>query len=336
MAHNPKLEVYQVWLKSYNKNETKTFRDFFLTAIPDGSTQTTNNDIFINFAKKFINKIDTDDFIADSRKKKAFAAYEARNYEEVNNTIHLSTELKAIEGVIEGGRYGQRRNKSSITNKGEKEPLGEGDIILDTFYFFLYTPFNSDLGILFLQSYSDDTISDVFTSFIENLFRHQGLFRKAKVEKFVPNRIKEEFKRGSNIKRFKFSSRFLFDQQSNNPIGAEQEEFTIKIEAVSKEGLPKAALSNWINAIGSKLFNSKRLEEFNTGKVYLKNVDSDKESPFDIDSDIDIKPVIYLDGRIQVYPNGLPNFEELKTYCFSILKEEIIPEMYITNEIEEH
>jgi hypothetical protein len=341
MAHNPKLEVYQVWINSIN-GENKTFRDFTKEVISISSEsqnnqqdELSNSYYFLDLFKTFIHKVDNDSFILNQRKQKAFTAYDTRPAGEEEPSITPHSDAFIIEGTIDGGRYGQRRTKSSLDNKLEKEDVVRENIILDKFYFFLYTPMNSDLGILFIQSYSTDSISDIFTDFISRFFSAQKLYRKARIEKFVPKRIVEEFKNHSCIKKFSFSNRFVFNQLSENPIGTETEEFIIKIEAVAKNGLPKNALKNWINTMGEKIFSNKKLENFNNGKVYLQDLNSKKESPFDISSDLDIKPIIYLEDRITVDDDGIPNFIELKNYCTLLLNNEIIPEMYPSNEVRE-
>lgn len=336
MAHNPKLEVYQVWLNPL-KGAEKTFRDFFIETLPSEESliDSDNSFIYLEFFRDFIKRVDTDKFISDNKKHKAFTAYDTRPAGTVEPSINIHSERFIVEGTIEGGRYGQRRNKSNLGNKESKEDVEKTDIILDKFYFCLYTPLNSDLGILFVQSYSADSISDIFTDFIEGLFSKQGLYKKAKVERFVPRRIVEEFKNHSDIKKFTFSSRFVFNQLTNEPIGIETEEFIIKIEAIAKKGLNKESLGNWISAIGSKMFSNKKLNEFPKGKVYLQDSQTKKESPFDISSDIDIKPIIYLEERITIDEDGIPNFEELKEYCINLLQSEIIPEMYPSNAVTE-
>ncbi len=335
MAHNPKLEVYQVWLKP-NGQTDKTFRNFVLDTISqENSEEVENSELFLDFFHHFIEKIDSDEFIANSNKKKAFTAYDTAPTEESEPTITIRTDKNLIEGTIEGGRYGIRRNKSSMENKSEKEGITNSDIILDKFYFCLYTPFDSDLGILFLQSYSTDSISDIFTEFISKLFKSHGTYTKAKIDKFVPRRIINDFKNNSNVKKFSFTSRFVFDHHNEESIGQEEEEFSIKIEAISKNGLSKESLPSWLTSIGSKMFNSQPLSGFSKGKVYLKNTQTNKETPFDIDSDLEIKPVIYLEGRIDISIDGLPNFSQLSQYCINLLDNEIIPEIYISDEVKE-
>ena len=199
----------------------------------------------------------------------------------------------------------------------------------------LITPLNSDLGVLFLQSYTTDSISDIFTDFIKSFFSKQGIYNKARVEKFVPKQIAEEFKNNCQVKRFTFSNRFILSEMTNEPINYDLEEFVIKVEVVSKNGLPKKSLPNWIKTIGDIFVSKKQLSEFNKGKVHLKN--KNKESSFEINSkNIDIKPIIYLENRIDIGDDGLPNFKQLSKYCLDLLQNEIIPEMYCTNEVQEH
>jgi len=93
MASDPKLEVFRMELVTQN-NEHKTFRDFFTDSLND-TTEQTNTQLFTNFFQDFIRKVDTNNFIENSRKKKAFAAYNARN---ANGTIKHHSEINVIKG----------------------------------------------------------------------------------------------------------------------------------------------------------------------------------------------------------------------------------------------
>ena len=133
---NPKLEVYQIRLKP-SKEEYKTFKDFFNETGLTEKCESKKSTIFSKYFDKFIHKIDTNDFIGNPRKKKAFTAYDTRPIGEGTPTIKFYSEKEIIEGTIEGGKYGQKRNKSSIKNKLEKENITQANIILDKFYFCL-------------------------------------------------------------------------------------------------------------------------------------------------------------------------------------------------------
>jgi len=323
MTTNPKLEVFRIELIAQN-DEHKTFRNFFTESL-NGTAGQTDTQLFTNFFQDFIRKVDTNDFIDNSRKKKVFAAYNARNYD---GTIKHHSEINVIKGIIEGGRYGKRRNKSKLTNKNELQDIETNDIILDKFFFCLYTPLNYDVGILMIQSYSSDSITDIFTEFLQNYFKKENYYKKPKIERFFPRHIIEQFKLHSNIDKFSFSNRFFVSQLSDEPYQQEEEEFVVKIEAVSKNGLPKAALSNWLNVLGQKLFDNTNLSSFSNRKVYLKNEQTKKSSPFVLDEN-EIRPIIYLENHgIEVSIDGLPNFSQLETFCENLLVQQIIPEIF--------
>jgi hypothetical protein len=323
MASNPKLEVFKIELIP-QVEQHKTFRDFFSETLNIAYNQS-NAQIFNSFFQDFIRKIDTDNFIDSSRKKKAFTAYNARNDD---GSIRIHSESTSISGVVEGGRYGKRRNKSKLTNKEELQDIEINDIILDKFFFCLYTPFNYDVGILMIQSYSSDSITDIFTDFLQKYFKKDGLYKKAKIERFFPQHIIEQFKEHSNIDRFTFSKRFLVNQLSDEPYQQQEEEFVVKIEVVSKQGLPKNTGQNWLKTFEQKIFDNVKLSSFPSKKGYLKNEHTKKTCSFEID-DNEIRPVIYLENEgIEVGLDGLPNFSQLETFCKKLLKERIIPEIF--------
>lgn len=330
MAHDAKLEIYQIKIQ-HRGNEYKTFKDFFIDSLESINSNEENDDsfVFLEYFRKFIADTDTENFISYSRKQKAFTAYDTRPQNTADNpSIIIHTERFIIEGTIEGGRYGQKRNKSSLNNKSQKEVVNNSDIILDRFYFSLYTPLDSDLGVLFIQSYTSDSISDIFIDFISKFFGKRINYKKAKIEKYVPESIKNEFRENSEIKKFYFSNRFLFEHQSNNPIREEREEFNIKIEAVSKNGIRTNKLDIWLYEIGNKLFNNRSLLNFTKGKVYIKNTETKKETPFKINTNFDIKPIILLENRVELDEFGLPNINQLRDYCFELLDSEIIDDLY--------
>lgn len=88
--------------------------DFFIETNVSNHSENDDTTIFRNFFTYFIHKIDSQDFIKDSHKRKAFTAYDTRPVGENNSTIRIHSEQHIIEGIIEGGKYAQKRNKSSV------------------------------------------------------------------------------------------------------------------------------------------------------------------------------------------------------------------------------
>lgn len=338
MAHNPRLDIYKIHLRPTDNDQDKTFKDLIISKlfgeIDDTTDLPDDRTLFQNLLSVFIKDIDDEDFIVDERNFKAITAYDTD--EEDNPTITINSSQNVISGVIEGGRYGQKRGKSSIGAKSRKEDVHTGDVILDQYFFLLYLPFDHNKGVLMIQSYSQDHIRDSLKSFLRNFFNTRGFYR-IKLETYFPEQIKEEFRSSSAIKSIAFRKNFLLSAPSHNPVGEETEEFVIKIEATSatnhRFGLNSVGrlLSMFRNTEFGNENGHSNLNEFTT-RIYLENSDSKKGAYFDISQELDIRPTIYLEDRIELDSDGIPDFNELKVFCFSVL-ENVKNEIRLANEI---
>ena len=214
MSNDPKLEVYQVVLRP-NKKVDKTFRDFFIETLSEDNSLKDENDsfLFLEFFRYFITQVDIEEFILDDKSKKGFTAYDTKPAPGFEASITPHSTDFIIEGTIEGGPFGHKRNKSSIDNKAEKDVMDNKVIILDKFYFSLYTPFKSNFGVLFIQSYTSDSISEIFIDFIQGLFYKSGMYKEAKIIKFVPKKIIDDFKESSVVKKFTYIDRILLKEK---------------------------------------------------------------------------------------------------------------------------
>ena len=63
----------------------------------------------------------------------------------------------------------------------------------------------------------------------------------------------------------------------------------------------------------------KAFKDFNYKTATVKNANS--QTTFEIDDNLKIKPIIYLFEKISVSEDGIPNFTELKQFCFSKLED---------------
>ena len=333
MPEKIKLELYKFTLNP-KKDKKKTFRDFISLKSTDELTGD-KEILFKNVFSQIIQEMDTDEFIQNKRKKKAFTAYNtSSNLKE--SKIKFDSEKEIIYGQVEGGRFGKKRTKTPLKNKSKKENVDIGDVILDPFYFCIYLPLKSKTGIIFIQKYSVDTVSDILTEYISTFFSFPKQYHKAKIEKFVPREIINDFKSNSNVKKFSFSSDFVYDVLNEDATETIEEVFQIKIEAISKNGLPIKQTESWLTSMQNKIFTGKKLQAFEKTKCYLEHSDTKAKTPFELDKEADILPVIFLNDKISINPiSGIPDFDELHTYCMKILEEQIIPEIQLSNEIKE-
>jgi len=318
MAHNPKLEVFIISLKPTTKRDV-TFRDFYRTKLSIKDDVDDKN-LFSEYFKQFITAVDGEGFFEDKKNHKAFTAYDTRKDKEnqQNNTIRPHSISHIIEGIVEGGRYGQTRSTANLSNKSKKGKLGTRDIVLDQFYFLLFTPLNTDKGIFMLQSYTEDSIRDVFTTFLKPFFSAEG-FYNINIDYYTPKQYIEEFKEGAMLRSISFTKNILIGHIGGQN-EEEVEEFTIKIEVKApNKKVSIANLKKWIEKLSPITFKDKKLEEFSK-RIYLGNSQTEKDAYYDLEKDLEtIKPTIYLENRINLNNDGIPNFAELKTYCLELL-----------------
>lgn len=331
MSFNPKLEVFTIGLKPI-RDQRDSFRALLERKFPL-SRDKSDKHLLKKLLELFIRKIDSDRFITSTRKKKAIGAYGARNANRENpSPIKLKSREGVIQGVIEGGKFGKVRTKSDTLRKNEKEDLTVNNVILDKFYFMLHVPVGESNGVLILQSYTSDSISDIFTDFLAKLFSLSGAFAKAEIHRYFPNRFKDAFREESNVSEFSFDSELSvkgFESETEFT-----ENFQIRIIAKSKNGIARDLFPSIMNALGGRKFDDKFLVDFGRKKGKLKNEITKKESSFVVDEDtFDIRPTIYLEEYINVEETGLPNFDELEEFCAELLSD-IIQEIFPNNVVE--
>ena len=334
MTHEQKLTVYTIKLKPKKKNVTNTNKWLFRNIVNKADTNPIDDQIlFLDIFKKFIYLLDTEEMYKDSSNQKCMTINQADvDRIDVNANIIPHADKFIIEGKIEGGSFGRKRNKISTANKTDKSEVKEKDAITDYFYFMIYTPLYSDKSIMFIHSYSDNNIDNIVKKFLRSFLSHTDVFGEPAIKRFIPKEIIADFKSEATVSSLTFStdipSESLLDKtyktkaQNFNvtikitPIG---NEFTIDEFEKTLEPIQKASFSNF--TIG--LFNKKRGS--------LRDTSTNKTSPFELDT-FNIKPSITLSKYISI-KNDESDFDEIKKYCFTLL-ENIKPEIYTNHAVQ--
>lgn len=330
MANNSKLDIYKIDLRPTKKETSRTFRDLFKSKFLIDESGISDSDLFKMLLENFIKTIDADDFIVDKKNSKAITSYGAET------CVIPHSNKNVIEGVIQGGRFGQKREKSSLGLKTKKEKVGKNDVILDQFYFFIHIPLDFKTGVLMIQSYTQDHIRDSLIKFLRGFLRSSG-FLSCRFESFYPEKIKKQFREKSSVKKVSFKTNYLSKELTNEAGFEGEEEFVLRIEAVSKRGskLPINLIPKFISIFNKNKFGKQdsliSLENFET-RVYIENEDSNKGAYYDLGKENKIKPTIYLENYIETDTEGIPNFTQLKDFCFEQL-ELVKSETRLDNEI---
>lgn len=331
MAHEPKLEVYKIYSNPFPNTEYPSFGNFFQNKFSTEDKIVKSSEGFKLLLQTLITSIDTN-FVLNSANKKGLRIDESTGTKALEKSIKIASVKQIIHGTIKGGRYGQNRSIGSTKDPKKKyRKVGQTDIVMDTFYFLLYTPFKSNKGILMIQSYTDDQINDIFINWLQNNLSGSGYFNP-KMETYCPTKLQEEFKNSSAVKELKFTKDILISGIETED-GISTEEFSINISIRAKDSGKK------VSKIGSLLKTARQLqfgkkenpltlEEFNKQIGILYN--GSHQSSFELDGEISIKPTIYLKDRIILQDDGSPNWDSLHDYCLNLL-EEIKVEVYPEN-----
>ncbi|MCL9768896.1 hypothetical protein NAT47_00525 [Flavobacterium sp. HXWNR69] len=345
MARNPKIEFFKIKLNATKSDENITFRDLF-TGIYNTKNPKNNKDNLSDkiLMKTFLQHIFTNisgKFKVDNSKKKAF--YVKGSAKDQNDSVKLGTDNYIVHGLVKGGPYDTGKEEGDLNNPlGENKKLKKATILLDDFYFLLYTPLDKGIGILILQNYTSDQIADIFKPFVKGLFRVEKKSYNAYLEEFMPIEMQKDFKENSAIKKFVFSNQYLISDLDEDVKSTGK--FNIQLTVSSSDtNINVNNLSLWRKVMRKIKFdvpgNEPRfIESFNKQSAYIKD-ETAKSNPtkFSLDDDLlKIKATIYLENYIGLEENRIPKWKELEKFAQETLKEIVIPEVYPEDFIDEN
>lgn len=337
MAHEPKLTAYTIQLKPSNGTTENTNRWLFRNLINEANqNELTDSYIITEVFRCFISALDTPEMYSDTSSKKCMTANQP-NIEDhnVNANIILHSQQFIIEGKVEGGSYGRKRNKTSTIDKSNKSNVDERDAITEDFYFLLYCPLQSSKSTLFVQSYSDDSIDSVMKKFWQNFFSFQGTFNQPAVKRFVPISIINDFRTNATVSGLTFTTDIPGETllESTSTQTTRNYKVTVKITPTNDD-LSVEEFEQTIEPLQQTFFTRlMNLGQFVKKKGTLRDTSTNKTSPFDLGSSFEIQPSILLSKYITINGDDT-DFERIKNYCFALL-ESVKPEIYIQNAVQE-
>lgn len=325
----PKLELFRFSL-SPKDGEYKTFRNF---ALDELNAKKNNDDkkIMIKLFDYFKNGL-VSMYAKDHGIKKQLKLIKTHANKYLKNQPQYDDKCHVIYGVINGGRFGRNGLMSDVAAKANAaNAFGPNKTILRYYYFLLYLPLDHQEGFFIIHSNSnEETITDIFKIYISRLFQG-GIYGKPSIIQYCPKSLQEEFKNNSIIKKIEFRNTYIVgDNFVNDPIRIESKEYDVKIEITPKKSKSKLVDKNkLIEQFGNIFFGKDKLEDFNSKKVTLNNLDTNSDRKFELDKEnLEIIPVIYLEDKIKNYnEDDTPNYDELNNYCQNLFKNEILKEI---------
>lgn len=320
MSHNPKLNVYTLQLNPQD-DSVQTFRDLFKCKY-NKDASVSDNELFKKYFEDFVNGIGDKDFRKDSKNKKVIGKV---NSSSVSVPLRPTNDA-CIDGVIEGGKYGIRREFADTNDKSHKNIISENNAVLDQYYIMVYTPLNSQFGFLLIQSYTEETVQDSIKNFIRTFFSCENNFYNIRIEPYVPQKVIEKYMNASKISMFGFTTKTSLSESLRNDkqIKGQTFEVEIRIKPLESSINPYSEEASQIfDAISEKVFDGRQLKE-GQGKAYVID-DKKRRAHYDMERDLkeNVRPTIYLeDAGVTCDENtGIPDFKAIQTYCVEILEE---------------
>lgn len=331
---SPRLIIIEIKIQPKDAADELTFKNV-IAKMYNIEESKSDIDIFTEYAKRFYKELDKEEFetLKSSNKKgisvktsRALIKHDERislTEDETKDKLIYHPEKNILEGIIIGGMYGRKRNARQLKHKSKIKDVDRDDVITDDYYSLLYIPMDNDTGYLLLQYYPDITIKKELTEFIRRTLKRKGLPYNIAFSYYYDEEFNKSFENDSVLDHITLSSKFLEgDDVGNNDIEVKSENKGIKLKIeVSTINDPVSTLniSQFMHKIGDFMGYRKAFKDFNYKTATVKNANS--QTTFEIDDNLKIKPIIYLFEEISVSEDGIPNFTELKHFCFSKLED---------------
>ena len=313
-----KLDVYQICLSK----RSGTLKDVVIKKNNIIDSHITKAKIFNSFYRNLLELIGGNVFCIDT-KKMGLTIFKGKG-ERINNILTSHSSSFVIEGFIDAGPYNSIRKLAKLSDLSKRRTINKNDIVTDRYYFYLYFPWDSKIGILMIQSKENSSIRRAIKPFIERLFKTDTT-KGCRVNIYYPKWLKEHFIDGANLYSLTYEQEFVTQIQTEEDTLIKSEDFDVKVTIVPKTDTETISNSGTIiNKIGG-LFGIKigtdthSLSSFTKKKGVMRNYDLKKSLPFVIDKEDEIHPIIHIDEYISADENGDFKREDLKSLCDNLL-----------------
>lgn len=310
MAYTLKLTIYCISLRKKRKKEFSQYKDFFKEAFSSPEEQVNKQSLFSRFINKFEQSFD-DKFVLNYDMTKGIAI----------NSINAISALNIVDGMIIGGLTGVEQDVYDSSKATEKEDTIEKDKVTALpYYFKLWMPFDSSMGILMVQSYTEVGVTSLLSNKIKSFF---GQFDyMIDLEKFVPTEYKEKFKKSSYVEKLTlYKNRLSEDARSSlNKLFTGFEGLKIQIEVT---GFKVDIDDFWKNVDREEALNADlsdfEMENDNYDVIATYKDPEGRQSQARLSKNLDILPTIILDNDLKEDGKEYPNYERIQQHTNTIL-----------------
>lgn len=313
MGYTLKLSVYTVPLRKKRQQDLTTFGDFLREQFSDQTGVTTPRpSLFSNFKNALLDSF-SDEFQINNERTKGIAL------KEINSIDTLSM----VDGFIIGGLTGVEQDIYDSSNSSTAEDvIRQSKVTALPYYFKLWMPFDSPLGVLMIQGYTEIGVSSLFLNQLKSFF---GIYDYMFInERFVPEEYKRRFKRGSQVQQLTLLKNELNQEArrslSSMFVNSEGLKIEVKISGFKisiGEFLENVETQNILNADLSDL----GITSDNSDIIATYKDEAGLQSQARLSKNFDILPTIILDNTLKENGKEYPNYERIRQHTNTILNE---------------
>lgn len=317
------LEIYKIILGHKTIRQTIVEKEHIGETIDD-------NCLFNCLFSKILYAV-TQDAAWHTDKTKIGLSLLSNEGEDVNQILTSHSDQNIIEGYIDGGQYDKIRTAAQMNNVSDKTVLGRDKMIASRFYLYLHLPLDSNVGLLFLERKTGQSIKPAIETLLKELLRTN---HHIKLERYIPQSLIDEYKNSGIVDSFTFTDFITTGFMDRNGIEEIVRGYDVTIKITPRENKPSYnVIRTMLDYLGQGNFNvgntTKFLSNFKKKKGKLKK--DGKEYSFIIGEDLKIKPVIAINDELQDEENGMLRRVDIKSMCDELLAQ-IREDVYIIAE----
>jgi len=319
MSHTLKLNIYKIALKTKfsSNDELISFRDFYENNFNNETKSLDKGELYKNFSfeyfKSFNNK-----FLINSSETKGFVP--------VSDKTLFSRSQNVFDGMLKGGITGIDMEVYSRDNPEASEGKIDKDKISTLpYYFLLWTPYDSNFGILMVQSYTDNSLTAVFKEHLKDFFNKYNLTLVDNPH--YPEDVKNNFLKHSNIYRVSYIKTGLSETAKTkfNPVFASYKNLKIELTVSGLNESPNDFLDRFRFKTGGFLgVNLSEIEILNNEDyetvIYYKD-ENGKRTHAKISNNLEITPNVILDDSLKEDGTDYPDYKKIRTFCSGVLEQ---------------
>lgn len=228
-----------------------------------------------------------------------------------------------IEGIINGGNTGYGHQIYDILdNENTVGEISETQLASLPYYFKMWTPPDSQVGVLMIQSYSIGSIGSILIDFLTKIFAKYGSSFRRIVH--VPTELRDNYLKRSSVQKVTFTSTIENRDSRKKFNRAFEDSEGLKV-TITVEGLKKKNIANFFKDFNTKKpigldlaeLGMENAEDYQT-KIYYED-EYGRKAHATIRDKFKIQPTIVLPLEIS-NDNKTPNLKKIIEFTDGLLE----------------